>query len=345
MPRRLWTPPDVPFTLPTSGASKGALYASVQRGRTKVLLPGVFISAQAWPDEPIQQHLIMALARQLRWPHLMASHHTGALACGLPLLHPARAAEQPPRFTRAPGPGVRSSVEPRVTVRELPLEALTDLPSGAARGLQFTTPARTAVDLACELPLPEALMLTDYVARQALMGLRGRRTNGDDGDAPATSGRGELSRVARQAAMRPLELAVVAAVHRRPGVRQALEFTDPLRDSPPESFSFGAFVLAGLPLPQCQVLFDSEGQIIRVDFYWPEFGLVGECDGNVKYDGTYGLAAEALVGQNVREQALRDMGLSVVRWTAAEIFLRPDAVINRIASRLMGCGWDGRLRR
>ena len=310
-----------------------------------MVIPGVFISSQAWPEDPIQQHLVMALARQLRWPHLMASHQTGALADGLPLLDPLRAAAPPPRFTRAPGAGARSTTEPRVTVRELPLEALTDLPAGTARGLQLTTPARTAIDLACELPLPEALMLTDHVARQALMGLRGRPTRGDAEDTLGPSGRGELSRVARQAALRPLELAVVAAVHRRPGVRQALELTDPMRDSPPESYSFGTFVLAGLPVPQCQVRFDVDGQIIRVDFYWPEFGLVGECDGNVKYDGTYGLAAEAMVGQNVREQALRDMGLSVVRWTAAEVFLRPDAVVHRIATRLMGCGWDGRLSR
>ena len=348
MPQSRWIPPSVPFTTPMAGVSRKALYASVRRGDTKLLQSGVFIAADAWPDDALQQHLIMTLARQLRWPHLVGSHQSAALATGLPLISTRMAAEGQPRFTRAPGPGVRSSREPLVTVRELPRHAVTDLPDGTARGLQVTTPARTALDLAYELPLPEALMLTDHVARRSLIDVVGdhgiRRLAHDAADRGSTE-RDELSLAQRKAALRPLELAAVSVVHRRAQVARVLQLTDPLRESPPESVSYGTFVLAGLPLPTCQVRFwISATQEVRVDFYWPEFGLVGECDGNVKYDGTFGPAENVMVGQNVREQALRDLGLSVVRWTAEEIFFRPDRVVERLAQRLHARGWDGLLR-
>ena len=343
-----WIPPSVPFTTPMAGVSRNTLYASVRRGDTKLLMSGVFIAAQAWPDDPSQQHLIMTLARQLRWPHLVGSHQSAALAAGLPLLSTLAAAARQPRFTRAPGPGVRSSREPLVTVRELPRHAVTDVPEGTVRGLQITTPARTAIALAYELPLPEALMLTDHVARQALIdvvGDHGIRRLARNAAALGSAERDELSLAQRQAALRPLELAAVSGVHRRPEVTRVLRLTDPLRESPPESMSYGVFVLAGLPLPRCQVRFwIGPTQEFRVDFYWPEFGLVGECDGNVKYDGTFGPAENVMVGQNVREQALRDLGLSVVRWTAEEIFFRPDRVVERLAQRLHARGWDGLLR-
>ena len=123
----------------------------------------------------------------------------------------------------------------------------------------------------------------------------------------------------------------------------ALQLTDPLRDSPPESFSFGTFVLAGLPLPECQVWFHLTDGVARVDFYWAEFGLVGECDGFIKYDGTFDLPQKAWADQNVREEELRALGLSVVRWTAHEALYFPSRVVERVAARLLGCGWDGLL--
>lgn len=345
MPHPRWTPPDVPFTTAMAGVSRRNLYASVRRGDTKLLQSGVFIANEAWPDDQRLQHLVMTLARQLRWPHLVGSHQSAALAHELPLLKSGAAAAGRPRYTRAPGPGVRSSSQPLVTVRELPQQSVTDLPAGTVRGLKVTTPARTALDLAYELPLPEALMLTDHVARQSLTAAVGehgiRRLVRDATDLGTTDG-SDLSLTQQQAALRPMELAIVSVVHRRPNVARVLSLTDPLRESPPESMSYGVFALAGLPIPKCQVRFwVSPTQEFRVDFYWPEFALVGECDGSIKYDGTFGPPEESLVDQNVREQALRDLGLHVVRWTAKEIFFMPHLVVGRVAHRLTGLGWAG----
>lgn len=69
MTRRKWVPPDVPFTRATSAVSKKGLYASIRRGDTRVILPGVFVSTAAWPQQPMAQHLVRALARQMRWPN------------------------------------------------------------------------------------------------------------------------------------------------------------------------------------------------------------------------------------------------------------------------------------
>lgn len=349
MPKPRWNPPSVPFTTSMSGVSRKTLYASVHRGDTKLIQSGVFIAAEAWPDEPVQRHLVLTLARQLRWPHLIGSHQSAALSRGLPLINSRLAAARQPRFTRVPGPGVRSTRAPRVAVRGLPRHAVTDIPDGTIRGLRVTTPARTALDLACELPLPEALMLTDHVARRALidvLGDFGLRRLEREAAALGSARRVELSLPQQQAALRPLESAIVSSVHRRPKVARVLVLTDPLRESPAESMSYGVFVLAELPTPQCQVHFwISSTQGFRVDLYWPDFALVGECDGNVKYDGSFGSPETVMVEQNEREQALRDLGLSVVRWTAKEIFFRPEIVVDRVANRLCGLGWDGEPQR
>jgi len=69
-----------------------------------------------------------------------------------------------------------------------------------------------------------------------------------------------------------------------PGVRQArqiVEFADGDAESPLESLVRLALFDDGFPAPKLQ-------QIIagyRVDFYWPEFRLVLEADGRLKYAG------------------------------------------------------------
>ena len=85
-------------------------------------------------------------------------------------------------------------------------------------------------------------------------------------------------------------------------------------------------------LPLGQVTDDEEGYPVTTfypDCLWPEQGLVGECDGAVKYAD-----ASAYVREKEREQALRDQGWRVVRWLAREIMLRPGVVVERVARAL-----------
>jgi len=94
-------------------------------------------------------------------------------------------------------------------------------------------------------------------------------------------------------------------------------------ESPAEARSLLHMFDLGYARPQQQADFrDREGRML-VDFFWPEAGLVGECDGLVKYlsvdrgDGRG--AARAVIDEKLREDRLRALGLRVVRWTPATL--------------------------
>lgn len=90
-------------------------------------------------------------------------------------------------------------------------------------------------------------------------------------------------------------------------------------ESAAEAMSLLLMLDAGFVRPQQQTVFsDSEGPMV-VDCWWPEVGLIGECDGLTKYlrtDRGDGLAASAaVVAEKRREDRLRALGFRVIRWT------------------------------
>jgi len=124
--------------------------------------------------------------------------------------------------------------------------------------------------------------------------------------------------------------AVLSDCTRWPGVRRAravVAFADGLAASPLESVSRVAFADAGLPPPRLQVpIGDPEWPDGIVDFLWDEFGVVGEADGMLKYDGD----PLALRAEKLRQEALEGHGYQVVRWTWDDIWRRPDWVVARL---------------
>jgi hypothetical protein len=91
-----------------------------------------------------------------------------------------------------------------------------------------------------------------------------------------------------------------------------LPLLDPRRETALESWSAVRFWEWGLPEPTPQVdLYDDEGFIGRVDFFWEEFGIIGEADGRLKYDEPGSLYAEKR-----REDRLRRLRgcRGVIRW-------------------------------
>lgn len=112
-------------------------------------------------------------------------------------------------------------------------------------------------------------------------------------------------------------------------IRLAAPLVDGTRESPLESWSFAYFIECGLPLPSMQVEIrtDSGRFIARVDFFWEQYGLIGEADGKLKY-----LEPGDLFAEKRREDALRAEGLRVVRWGAADL-RGPD--LARTLSRLL----------
>jgi hypothetical protein len=102
----------------------------------------------------------------------------------------------------------------------------------------------------------------------------------------------------------------------RKAARITLLCADGAAESPLESISRLKMAASGLPAPRLQVdICDEDGVFLgRSDFYWDEFGVVGEADGDLKYDGRFGDAQE-IVAQERRRQALFERaGLLVVRW-------------------------------
>ena len=89
------------------------------------------------------------------------------------------------------------------------------------------------------------------------------------------------------------------------------------------------FMLAGLPLPECQVPIRTPKGTLYPDFYWREQGLIGEVDGAEKY-----IDPGAGVREKEREQVLRDLNYRMVRWLGREIRLTPWVVIDRVAREL-----------
>ena len=112
----------------------------------------------------------------------------------------------------------------------------------------------------------------------------------------------------------------------RYAARSTVTLCDGRAESPLESVSRLRIWDAALPMPRLQVELGNEwGRFLaRSDFYWPEFGVVGEADGNIKYD-----RQAALVSERRRQAALEDLGLVVVRWEWTDLN-RFDVVVRRL---------------
>lgn len=111
-----------------------------------------------------------------------------------------------------------------------------------------------------------------------------------------------------------------------------------------ESISRANMHLAGLPTPTLQKRFDdTDGLIGYTDFDWQEFGVAGELDGRVKYRNPEYLRgrdpSEVVIAEKEREDRLRALGLTVVRWTW-ETANDP----RRLATKLRAAGVKTQLR-
>ena len=113
----------------------------------------------------------------------------------------------------------------------------------------------------------------------------------------------------------------------RRAARVTLLMADPRAESPLESLSRVRIAAAGLPPPLPQAwIYDDCGRFVgRADFYWDEFGVVGESDGDMKLT----LGAPAVLSGRSRHVDLGDTGLVVVRWGWSDA-LHFDATARRL---------------
>ncbi len=109
-------------------------------------------------------------------------------------------------------------------------------------------------------------------------------------------------------------------------VRRALPLVRCGAQSPFESLSRVRLVAGGIPEPRLQVPFyDANGLIGYADMTWDGPRVIGECDGLVKYE-----ARADVVREKLREDRLRALGFTVVRWTWRELMSDPAAVRARV---------------
>ena len=114
-----------------------------------------------------------------------------------------------------------------------------------------------------------------------------------------------------------------------------MAFFDPRSESALESLSRVIFLEYGLSAPEPQTEIQAGGRTYRVDFYWKRSRTIGEADGRAKYEMDPDKTPEQVAWEEkLREDALRDAGYKVVRWSYGQMLGRTDETIARIVRRL-----------
>jgi hypothetical protein len=163
----------------------------------------------------------------------------------------------------------------------MPPEHLTDV-----GGVPVLTPARTVVDVARHWPLATSVPAIDAALQRGL----------------ATEAEIEQ---------------VLLFCWNWPGIgraQRAVRLSDGRAESPLESISRLVLDRLGLPVPDLQpLILDQFGRPLgRLDFYWEKYGIAGEADGHMKYDGPNGPAI--LAAEKERQEQLEDASMIFVRW-------------------------------
>jgi hypothetical protein len=154
-------------------------------------------------------------------------------------------------------------------------------------GMRVTTPARTALDLACRLPVEDAVAAIDALARATRLKMA-------DVDALAERYRGRRS--IRRA-------------------RVALDLVDPGAESPQESRLRLLYIRAGFPRPETQVpVYDEYGQLVAVlDMGWP--GIKVGAD----YEGKHHRLSRWQLDKDIRRfESVTELGWTDVRVTVLD---------------------------
>ncbi len=311
---------------------------------------GVYCLGSTWQAaSPSGRHLLGAAAATRTHPcdeTLTVSHLSAALAWGLPCptrvtwpvcltAQPGRRHSEADRFTPSRGrtgqagtwatPAAAPAAALRAPVR-VQVATMRARDRRRLRGAWVTSPARTAADCLRHCEPEVSVPIADAVL------FRGLASTAELDDALADQDSWPFAARARRARR------VVTA-----------------RESWLESSSAVAFAATGLDLPSSQVeVYDRSGAFVaRVDFAWVRDGVVGEADGLSKYglswtsdataatDRTHTLGEtlrETLLAERRRAERLADLGLRVVRWTAADL-RRPDRLVARITQARQS--WDG----
>jgi hypothetical protein len=271
-----------------AGRSDEELARLLRQERWTRLRRGAYLDGRLPTSAAVRHALLVAAAlADLRRPAVV-SHQSAAVLLGMPVwgarLDRVHITRRPPASGQTTGPL-------RCHVARLRDDEMTEID-----GIAVTDPARTALDLARSLPFEAAVVALDAALHQRFISrdLIERRLL----DIAGTRGSRHAARVIR--------------------------FADGRSESVGESRS--RVVLGDLGLSPSSLQFavtSPDGRVVgRTDFAWEDAGLVGEFDGRIKYGRLLRpgqSAGEAVFEEKRREDAIRDEGWRVVRWTWGDL--------------------------
>lgn len=256
---------------------------------------GVYAQQPGPDEEPNAVHLRVAAARLALKGHGVCSHETAATLYGWPL---RRTHDDRVIMTM---PSSRRSHRDFEGIH-LHRASLPSAHVAVVANFATTSVARTLVDLGRGRSIGAALIPLDHALHHHLV--TGEQLN-----------------------------AVRRDCQRWPGIKKAGEvvcFGDARAESPLESLGRLCLHRHDLPTPELQTeIVLPSGQQTRVDFYWEGAGVIGEADGLGKYTEPDVLRAEKL-----RQEQLEARGFVVVRFTWADIVLRPAHTAGRFRAAI-----------
>ncbi|MEE2060375.1 type IV toxin-antitoxin system AbiEi family antitoxin domain-containing protein [Rhodococcus artemisiae] len=268
----------------SSGLSDSEIRRGLRTGALERVAPGIYLDGPTAEGlDAIERHRIRARTTGAGLPDGSAiSHVSAAVLHGLALWRPDLSRVHVSRDGKSGG---RRGTGRHLHVVQLGADDVVEVD-----GVPCTSIARTVADLACTAPIDEVVIAGD----SALAGKPALRV----ALAEALESRGRRQGIAR--------------------ARRVIAFLDGRSESPGESLSRLRMDQIGLPAPALQeVVHTPEGEFVaRTDFYWKEHRIVGEFDGMGKYGGD---GPDVFRREKLREDALRDLGFHVVRWTWAEL--------------------------
>jgi hypothetical protein len=262
-----------------AGWTRSAQRHAVTTGQLLLVRRGVLAVPPVPSELPWEgaqaRHRIAAAAGLLVRPDAVASHATAALLLGLPILDP----EAVPCLTVPPG---RASALSGIHLHRARVESPICVGT-----LALTRPALSVVDTAREHGEEAGLVIADAA-------LAGSFVSDHDLQEALASRAGW------------------------PGVRIAqrvVAFADPRAESPLESISRLRIRQHGVPAPEPQVEIWIAGRCVgRCDFYWDEYGVIGEADGWGKYKNDW----KRFRDQKRKDARYERAGAVVVRWDSDE---------------------------